>query len=157
MCRIVKFLLIVTAFMVPASTIQAADANERAIKARKGLMQAIVHQMGGLGAMAKGKMDYDAEQAKVWAGNLDLLARVNQGSMWPQGSGNDAYPGKTRALPDIWSTYPKVAEKNAAFAKAAANLAQTAGNGLEALQMGMGAVGKSCGGCHKPFRAAKKK
>jgi len=157
MCRIVKFLLIVTAFIVPASTIQAADANERAIKARKGLMQAIVHQMGGLGAMAKGKMDYDAEQAKVWAGNLDLLARVDQGSMWPQGSGNDAYPGKTRALPDIWSTYPKVAEKNADFAKAAANLAQTAGNGLEALQMGMGAVGKSCGGCHKPFRAAKKK
>ena len=65
----------------PVSTIQAADANEKAINARKGLMQAIVHQMGGF--MAKGKMDYDAERAKVWAANLDLLARVNQRSMWP--------------------------------------------------------------------------
>ena len=157
MSRIVKCLTIACALMVPASTIQAADANEKAINARKGLMQAIVHQMGGLGAMAKGKMDYDAERAKIWAGNLDLLARVNQRSMWPPGSGSDAYPGKTRALPDIWSTYPKVAEKNADFAKAAANLATTAGDGLEALQMGMRAVGKSCGGCHKPFRAAKKK
>ena len=114
----------------------------------------IVHQMGGLGAMAKGRWTMTPSRQKYGQATSTYWP-VNQG--WPPGSGNDAYPGKTRALPDIWSTYPKVAEKNAAFAKAAANLATTAGDGLEALQMGMRAVGKSCGGCHKPFRAAKKK
>jgi cytochrome c556 len=155
MSRLLKVLLTACAFMVPASTM-AADANEKSIKARKAYMQVLGHNMGNLGAMAKGKVPYDAAKASMFAGDLNLAAQMRNGAMWPKGSDAGAYPGKTRAKSEVWSTYPKVAEKGKALKTAAAALAMTAGDGLEALQAGMKAVGKSCGGCHKPFRAPKK-
>ena len=39
--------------------------------------------------------------------------------------------------------------------EAAAKMASVAGNGLEAVQANMKALGEGCKGCHKPFRAPK--
>jgi len=36
-------------------------------------------------------------------------------------------------------------------------MATAAGGELDSLKGAMGALGKSCAGCHKPFRAPKKK
>jgi len=130
----------------------ADEAAEKAIKARKAQMQLYSWNLSALGAMAKGKVEYDAEAASKAAANLLALANLDSGSMWPQGSDSTAMPGKTRAKLEAWATYPKVAEKGKEFNEAAAALAEVAGNGLEALQGGVGMVGKTCGGCHKPFR-----
>lgn len=149
--------------VIPAALIGAAvafsglsagadEAAEKAIKARKAQMQLYAWNLGALGAMAKGKVEYNAEAASKAAANLAALASLDSGPMWPQGSDSTAMPGKTRTKLEAWTTYPAVAKKSEEFVTAANSLASVAGNGLEALQGGVGAVGKTCGGCHKPFR-----
>ena len=131
----------------------AKDTNEKAIKARQGEMQLRSFNAGPLFGMAKGKVAYDAKAAQLHANNLKALAAIDNAGLWPKGTDNAAYKGKTRAKADIWSTYPKVAEANKAFVAAANDLAGAAGGGLDGLKVKVGALGKSCGGCHKPFRA----
>ncbi len=133
-----------------------ADGHlEKAIEARKAAMVLYSFNLGQLGAMAKGNVAYDAAAASAAAGNLAALAALDQGAMWPQGSDATAMPDKTRAKAEIWSTYPEISGKSKALADASAAMAMVAGNGLPALQGAIGDVGKSCGGCHKPFRAPK--
>ena len=133
-----------------------ADGHiENAIKARKAQMTLYAFNIGVLGAMAKGEAEYNAETAAGAANNLLAAAKLDGSQMWPQGSDSEAMPGKTRALPDIWATYPKVVEKQKAFIQALEALAPAAGKDLQSLQGAMKAVGAGCGGCHKPFRAEK--
>ena len=131
----------------------AGDPAEKAIKARRGEMQLRSFYAGPLFAMAKGKMDYDAEHAGTLARNLELLTKLNTGPMWPQGSDNTAYAGKTRALPEVWSTWPAVGDAGTKFKQAVAVLAADADSGLDGLKAGVQALGKSCKGCHDEFRA----
>ena len=134
-----------------------AGEFDRPVKARKALMQVYVFNIGILGAMAKGKTPYDAKIAQAAADNLLAAVSMKNPTMWPKGSGNDALGDKTRAKPEIWSTYPKVAEKSKAMKSAAAKMASVAGSGLDAVKANMKQLGKGCGGCHKPFRAPKPK
>ncbi|MFK7995841.1 MAG: cytochrome c [Granulosicoccus sp.] len=137
----------------------AADKgpHDDAIKGRQAMFQTYGFNMGILGAMAKEKMEYDAEKASEAATNLLAAANFGQSAMWPEGSDNtNPANARTRALPEIWTTYPAVADKGAAFQKAAEVMAAQAGNGLSALQGAMGDLGGSCKGCHDDFRAEKK-
>lgn len=140
------------------STAAVADGHlEKAVKARQGFMQVVVFNLGPLGAMAKGEMEYDAEVAMTHAKNLEALSKMNTGAMWPAGSDNAALgEDKTRALPAAWAAESKVMDAHGAWTKASTDLAAVAGDGLEALKPAVGAVGKSCGGCHDDYRAEKK-
>ena len=145
-------LLITTS--VSAHSFAAKDPNEKAIKARQGEMQLRAFNAGPLFGMAKGKMEYDAELAQKLAGNLKLLLDLDMGRAWPQGSDNSAYPGKTTALPKIWETYPEIAEYGKKYKAAVSALAANAGT-LDGLKKNIGALGKSCKGCHDDFREKK--
>ena len=140
------------------ATSALADGHlEKAVKARKGFMQVVSFNLGPLGAMAKGEMDYDAELAANNAKNLHALAVMNNGAMWPEGSDNAALgEDKTRALPAAWAGDSKVMDKHMAWVDASAKLVEVAGNGLDALKPAVAEVGKSCGGCHDDYRAEKK-
>lgn len=152
MKKAVKILLVAAGLAV-ASTAAIADGHlAKAVKARQAAMQLYAFNIGILGAMAQGKMDYDANAASAAANNLKALSVMDGSAMWPPGSGNDNKDLKTAALPTIWSTWPAVAEKGKAFATAASAMADNAGNGLDALRANIGALGKSCGGCHQDFR-----
>jgi len=139
--------------MIPAFA--AKDPNLKAIKARQGVMQLRSFNAGPLFGMAKGKVDYDAELASMLANNLLTMTNINIGRAWSKGTDNVAYKGKTTALPEIWSTYPEIAEKGKAYVKAVTELAAVAGNGVDALKSKVGALGKSCKGCHDDFREKK--
>ena len=135
----------------------AAEEFEREIKARKAVMQIYAFNLGVLGAMAKGKADYDPKVAGAAAQNLLALSKMDNGAMWPEGSGaQGALEGKTRAKPEIWSRYPEVGEKHQALTEALTKMAAEAGTGLDGVKANMGAVGKGCKGCHEPFRVPKK-
>lgn len=129
------------------------DPMQKAIKARNAEMDLRSWNAGPLFGMAKGKIEYDAELAATLANNLLIMTTVKNGRMWPQGSGNDAYPDDTRALPEIWSTYPEIAEKGKTYVEAVTALAEVAGTGLDGLRSKIGDVGQSCKGCHDDFRA----
>lgn len=125
------------------------------IKARQSVFQVYKYNMGLLGAMAKGETEYNAQVAVDAAWNLNAASMMKNGTMWPPGSDNSAVEG-TRALPEIWSTYPAIVEKGKALTDASTALVAVAGNGLDELRGAMGAVGKSCKGCHDDYRAKKK-
>ena len=155
MRHVTKLCLAIIGFSLMIPAFAAKDPNEKAIKARQGVMQLRAFNAGPLFGMAKGKMDYNAELASTLANNLVLLNKMDSSRQWPKGSGNDAYSGKTAALPEIWSTYPEIAEKGKAYVNAVTELAAVAGNGVDALKSKISALGKSCKGCHDDFREKK--
>lgn len=134
----------------------AAQDADLAIDARKGLMQVYRIHLAQLSGMAKGEVDYDAERASALAVSLKAASSVDQMAMWPQGSDQGAMGDKTRALADLWTTFPAVMEVSGKFSEAVDTLVAEAGNGQAALGAALGGVGKSCGGCHKPYRASNK-
>ena len=153
MIRVIFFALI--GVSLPIQSFADKDPNLGAIKARKAEMELRKFNAGTLFGMAKGKIEYNAEAAALAADNLEQLLGVNMGAAWPAGSGNDNYPADTRSLREIWSTYPEITHYGEQYAEAVSNLAETAGDGLDALRDGVGALGKSCKGCHDEFRAKK--
>ncbi len=124
------------------------------ITARKSVMQVAKFNIGILGAMAKGKRDYDAQLAANSAYNLHLAALMQNGAMWPKGSdtSNAALKIKTTAKPEIWDNFPQVGKHHKAWTESSEKLSKVAGNGLDALRGAIGPVGKSCKGCHDDFR-----
>ncbi len=152
MKMISKACLLVIGITLSASAYSARDPLENAIKARQGEMQLRQFNLGPLFGMAKGKIDYDAEMANKLAGNLKLMLDLDNGRAWAQGSDNENYADKTRALPKIWTTYPEIADYGKKFAMAVNEMAAVAGDGRDALKSKLGAVGKSCKGCHDEFR-----
>jgi cytochrome c556 len=136
----------------------SGEAEDKAIKARQSVMQLLSFNLGKLGAMVKGDMAYDAEQAMIAANNLKAVASIRQDAMWPQGSAMEdaGMEGKTWAKKAAWDTYPEVANKHKALVEAADRMAEAAGGGVDAIKGAIGAVGASCKGCHENFRAPKK-
>ena len=157
MMKVLRNIVIAMAIAaVPMAAVQAGPMD-KAVGARKADMKLRAFYMGQLGGMAKGKIAYDAKTAQGAANSLLALTKLDGSKMWPKGSGNDMLGTKTRAMPNIWSTYPEVAGKGKAYKMAVENLVKVAGSGLDGLKGAIGPVGKGCGGCPKPFRAEKKK
>ena len=131
----------------------AQQDHSGAVKARIAYMQLNGFFMGQLAAVAKGQVPYDAAQATGLAKSLLALSNMDAGAMWPPGSDNQALPGKTRAKPELWTTFPAVMEKANALNTALEAMVVAAGTDLASLQGAFGAVGAGCGGCHRSFRA----
>ena len=131
------------------------DPLLKAIKARIGEMELRSFNAGPLFGMAKGDIEYDAEMAATLARNLLIMTTMDNGRMWPEGSDNEAWPDDSRALPEIWTTYPAIADRGKAYLDAVTALAEVAGNGLGELRSVIGDVGQSCKGCHDDFRSEK--
>lgn len=125
-----------------------------AVKARQSQMQLYAFNLGVLGAMAKEEAPYDAAAAGAAADNLLSLASLSQAGYWLPGSDSDNVEG-SRALPTIWAADSKVGEKGKEFFNAVTAMQSAAGTDLGALQAAIGAVGKSCGGCHEGYRKPK--
>jgi cytochrome c556 len=145
------------ALVAGATAAISGEAEERAVKARQALMQVYAFNLGQLGAMVKGEMEYNADLAKASADNLVKATTMNGMAMWPKGSSMDdeGMAGKTWAKADIWADGSDVGEKAKALREAAAQMADVAGNGLDAVKGAMGGVGGACKGCHEKFRAPK--
>ncbi|WP_020682264.1 c-type cytochrome [Marinobacterium rhizophilum] len=134
-----------------------AQDVEKIIEARQSLMHLYAFNLGTVGEMAKGNTEYDAQLAATAAQNLLALAQMNSDRLWPQGS-SKVDPGledTTRALPEIWTTMPKLSEKHTDLTTALETFATVAGKDLASLRGGMKAVGDGCKGCHQDFRAKK--
>ena len=128
-----------------------SDPNAAAVKARQAHMTLYSHNLGPLGGMARGNMDYDADVAQAAADNLAALATMSQAGYWLPGTDSDSVEG-SRALAAIWEEGSTAGDIGAQLAEAAVALQGEAGNGLEALQAAIGPVGQSCGACHDDYR-----
>ena len=158
MKRMIVAAMVAAGMMAGAGVAVSGEAEDKAIKARQAVMQLYSFNLGKLGAMVKGEMEYNADQAKMAADNLVKAASIGQDAMWPEGTAieDPGMEGKTWAKKDAWTTYPEVANKHKDLQAAAAKMAEAAGGGVDAIKGAIGGVGGSCKGCHEKFRAPRK-
>ena len=149
---VTRLCLLAIGLGMAAQGFAAQDPMLKAIKARQAEMQLRSFNAGPLFGMARGQVDYDAALASKLAGNLKLMLGLDNGRAWAPGTDNEAYPGKTEALPKIWDSYPEIADYGKKYKQAVMALADAAGNGVDALRPAVGDLGKACKGCHDNFR-----
>lgn len=123
------------------------------VTARKAHMSLLAYNLGVLGGMAQGRIDYDAQVAATAAANLHAYTQVDTTRMWAAGTAQGETPG-SRLLPAAFASMDDFMARFEAMEAAAATLASVAGTDLAALQGAMGGVGASCGGCHQTYRQA---
>ena len=150
---------IALATVILSSGLYAAEKypHQNEIEARKASMQVNKFHLVLLSAMVRGTREYDAAIAEAAAKNMYASTQMNNIAMWPKGSDNSSAELKphTDALLVGWTESDKLMEKHKAWQDAAANLAANAGKGKDALKSVIGAVGKSCKGCHDDFKQQK--
>jgi cytochrome c556 len=134
-----------------ATGVSAADEPENAAKYRTTLMKTLAGHMGSIGAVLKGEVSH-AGHVKEHAQAIKAIS-VMAADVFPKGSDIPT----SRAKPEIWQKWDEFLKAYGNFKVEAAKLAEVAAGGdLAAVGAQMGNVGKSCGGCHKPFRKEKK-
>jgi cytochrome c556 len=121
---------------------------EDAIKYRKAAFTVMAAHFGRIGAMASGKVPFDA---KVAADNAVMVETMSKLPWSAFGPGTDK--GETRALPDVWKepdAFKSGADKmQAEIGKLVA--ASKTGN-LESVKTAFGAAGQTCKACHEDYR-----
>ncbi len=123
---------------------------ERAIEYRQGVMNVIAWNFGSMAAMMKGKVPYDQKAFAAHANDLSKAASLDLLPGFPEDSDES---DETDAKPDIWMDWEDFENKLGDLRKASVQLAATAASGdREAIGKQFGATGKTCKGCHKPYK-----
>ncbi|HMH16860.1 MAG TPA: cytochrome c [Burkholderiales bacterium] len=148
-----SFLLTGLALALGAGYTAAAFAQakpEVMVKQRQAAMTLQGKYFGPMAGMAAGKVPYNADTVAFNSAMLDALSRMP----WDGFADSTKDAGvKTAALPAIWSEPAKFKEAQENFQNAVQNLVKVSRGGDEATQKtAIGAVGKTCGGCHQNFR-----
>ena len=127
----------------------AAQAKpEVLVKQRQSAMTLQGKYFGPMAGMAQGKIPYDAKTVQRNAGFLEALSQMP----W-DGFAESTKGEKSGALPAIWEKAGEFKQAGERLQNEAAKLAQVSKSGDEAaVKAQIGAVGKSCGGCHETFR-----
>lgn len=121
---------------------------EDAIKYRKASFTVLAAHFSRVGAMASGKVPFDAKLAADNAAIAESMGKLPWAAFGP---GTDK--GDTRALPDIWTEQAQFkagADKMQAELGKLAAAAKT-GN-LDAVKTAFGAAGQTCKACHDDYR-----
>ena len=133
---------------IVTAPVAASDEPEDAVKYRKASFTVMSAHFGRLGAMANGRMPYDAKAA---AENADVALMLSKLPWAAFGEGTDK--GETRAKPEIWkesAKYKEAADKMQ-VEMGKLNVAAKAGN-VDALKASFGPAAASCKACHDNFR-----
>ena len=134
--------------LVISATAAAQAKPEQLVKQRQAAMTLQGKYFGPLGAMAQGKAPYNAELVRRNAAFLDVLAKMP----W-DGFAASTNGVKSAALPAVFTDTAKFKEAQDRLESEISKLVSVSKSGDEAaVKAQLGAVGKSCGGCHENFR-----
>lgn len=140
------------AALIAAPTLSLAGPAEDTVAARQGYYKLLGANMGVFASMAKGERDYDAAAAQTAADNMVTLSKYDLGHLFMLGTSSDDVEG-SRALPKIWNDFAGVQAKGGDFTKALMDMQSVAGQGKAEMAGALGALGGTCKGCHKEYRA----
>jgi cytochrome c556 len=127
----------------------AAQAKpEVLVKQRQAAMTLIGKYWGPVGGMGQGRVPYDSAVIQRNAGYLGVLDKM------PWDGFNESTKGeKSAALPAVWEKAGEFKQAQERLQSEVAKLVEVSKGGDEAaVKAQIGAVGKSCGGCHDTFR-----
>jgi cytochrome c556 len=144
-------LLAVAAATVLAVTPALAQEIPQAVKARQGQFNILALNLGVLGGMARGTVEFDQEAAQAAADSLVAVSMVKQHGMWPEGTSAADMDG-TRAKAEIWSDMADFETKWNAVGEAATAMQAAIGEGQAAIGPNMGPLGNACKDCHDSYR-----
>ncbi len=132
----------------------AANDAKDGVKFRRAVMSAQNGHFKAIKAIVRGKVGFPGQLANH-AMALELTGR-GLTDLFPAGTGPDKI--KTRSKADIWRDWKKFEATAKKLQAETAKLVKIANGGdKKAVADQFKAVGKACGGCHKLFRAKKKK
>ncbi len=118
------------------------------VKQRQAAMTLQGKYFGPMAGMAQGKVPYRADVVTYNASLLDALSRMPWDGFTAETQGE-----KSRALPAVYSDAGKWKAAQDVFQTEVAKLVSVSKGGDEAaVKAQIGAVGKTCGGCHENFR-----
>ena len=146
------------AFIAAAATLLAmatpASAQfakpEDAIKYRQSALSVMGTHFGRVGAMANGRVPFDA---KVAAENADIVAEMAKLPWAAFGPGTDK-GGNTKAKAEIWTEQAKYKENSDKLIAESAKLAAAAKTGnLDSIKTAFAATAGTCKACHDAYRA----
>jgi len=121
---------------------------EDAIKYRKAALTVMAAHFGRVGAMASGRVPFDAAAAASNAAIAESMSKLPWAA-FVDGSGS----GDTKAKPEIWSDNAKFKAAGEKMQAEMSKLAVAArGGNLDAIKAAFGPVGGTCKGCHDDFR-----
>jgi cytochrome c556 len=144
-------LTLATAAMTMAIALPAAAQfakPEDAIKYRKSAFTVMATHFGRVGAMANGRIPFDAAAAVANAEIATTMSKLPFVAFVP---GSDT--GDTRAKPAIWTDMDKVKNLAAKMQDEMGkfNVAAKTGN-IDTIKAAVGEVGKACKACHDDYR-----
>jgi cytochrome c556 len=121
---------------------------EDAIKYRQSAMFLQAQHLGRLGAMANGRVPFDAKAAIE---NADVLLVVTKLPFAAFVDGTDK--GNTRAKPEIWTEKDKFMAAATKMQEEVVKLNAAAKSGsVDQLKAAVGDVGRACKGCHDSYQ-----
>ena len=122
---------------------------EDAIKYRQSALFVMAQHFGRIGAMANGRVPFDA---KVAADNAEIVAEMAKLPWAGFGAGTDkGMP--TKAKPEIWTEAGKFKEGSDKLAAESVKLVAAAKTGnLDNLKAAFGATAGTCKACHDAYR-----
>ena len=129
----------------PASA-QFAKAED-AIKYRQSALFVMGQHFGRLGAMANGRVPFDAKAAQENADIVVFMSRLPWAGFGPGTEGG-------KAKPEVWTENAKFKDHAGKLETEAVKLAAAAKQGdLASLKAAFGATAGSCKACHDSFRS----
>ncbi|HNT39576.1 MAG TPA: cytochrome c [Rubrivivax sp.] len=124
--------------------------SEDAIKYRQGAFRVMAEHFGRIGAMANGRVPFDAKVAQENMALVDALHGLPF-SAFDAGSDKGA---PNRARPEVWKDAAKFkAARDKLDGEMSKLAAAVKGGDLGAIKTAFGATGGACKGCHDDFRA----
>jgi cytochrome c556 len=125
---------------------------EDAIKYRQSALTVMANHFGRIGAMAQGRVPFDA---KVAADNAQIVVTMSKLPWAAFGEGTDkGLP--TRAKPEIWKDSARVKDLASKMMAEAEKLeAATKTGNLDAVKAAVGSLSGACKACHDDYRAEK--
>ena len=122
---------------------------EDAVKYRQSALSVMGTHFGRLGAMANGKVPFDA---KVAADNAELVAVMAKLPWAAFGPGTDK-DSRSKAMSEVWTEQAKFKEGSDKMVAETAKLAVAAKTGnLASLKTAFAATADTCKSCHDAFR-----
>ena len=124
-------------------------SSDDAIEYRQGALAVMGHHFGVVGAMASGKLPFDAKAAQA---NADLVVTLSRLPWSAFVEGSDK--GDTNARPEVWSQPDKFKADAQKLQDAAVKLAAAAAKATKPddLKAAFGAAADTCKSCHDDFR-----
>ena len=135
-------------FAVPASAQFAKP--EDAVKYRQSALFVMSQHFGRIGAMANGRVPYDAKAAVE---NAEVVAEMSKLPWAGFGPGTDKVT-PTKANAEVWTEQAKFKEHNEKLvAETGKLLAAAKTNSLDNLKTAFGSTAAACKACHDNFRS----